>query len=72
MSNVVSLTPRKVEKKELVIPASGLPSEVVAFNYYLQEWATLNGVDINSVNFKYESATISVLLQGMLATKNAR
>ncbi len=68
MSNVISFAAAK-KKKEVVIPVEttqGLPQAVQDLVYDIYQWAHDNGVDTESYNWKWEMATITTVLQGML------
>lgn len=58
MDNVVKFAPRKVEVEE---------DHIASFlTHSLFPWAVERGVDINSMRFKLNAATIMTCLQGML------
>lgn len=68
MSNVISFAAAK-KKKEVVIPVEttkGLPQPVQDLVFDIYQWAHDNGVDTESHSWKWEMATITTVLQGML------
>ena len=72
MSNIVALK-RKVQAPNLIekIPTNNsTPTPVLDMVYDIRVWALEEGIDINTVDFKYEMATIMSVLQGMVF-KNA-
>jgi len=66
MNNIVAFRPKKAPIPEVQLPVNTSPSVVTDMIYYISEWAINNGVDIESINYKYEAATIMTVLQGML------
>lgn len=71
MSNIVSLR-RKASPQTPQIPVISASEE--AQDFILNElymWALEKGIDTETTDFKYESATIMTVLQGMLWKKNS-
>lgn len=68
MSNVVSLASfRKPAPPVMELPNNNPPQEALSFvTDVLYHWALDNNIDIESHDFKFESATILTVLQGML------
>lgn len=63
MDNVVELFSKKIQEEEQADPHA----QVMEFVHeYLIPWALENGLDINSMRFKLNGATIMTCLQGML------
>lgn len=73
MTNVVNIAayrkPTTPQIEELVSSSNDLPSEAIDFVHYLYEWAMLNNVNVQTLDFKYSAATITSVIQGMLATR---
>lgn len=46
------------------------PDPVKDMIYSIQEWALKNDIDIQTLDFKYEAATIMSVLQGMYFKRN--
>lgn len=70
-SNIVSLDDRRKKPVEVpadlpAISASSLPPTLQDFVYSMYQWADASGMDTTTVDFKYQAATITTLLQGML------
>lgn len=66
-SNVVAFQPRKTVDPVIVeLPNNSLPSVVIDFIGEVYAWAQTQGIDTESIDFKYEAATIMTVLQGML------
>lgn len=60
MDNVVELFGKKPQQEEEIDPVLEFVQD------YLIPWAIDNGLDINSMKFKLNGATIMTCLQGML------
>ena len=72
MSNVVAFAARKPKPVVVELPTNKAPDAVMDFiTEDLYNWALSQGIDLESTDFKYESATIMTVLQGMMfrATK---
>jgi hypothetical protein len=67
MSNIVAFKP-KAQPVEIpaVVPNNSTPDSVMDMVYDIQVWAMDNGIDINTLDFKYSAATIMSVLQGMV------
>lgn len=67
MSKVVSLAAyRKAKTPVVELPTNNSPEAMDFIADVLYPWALDNGIDIESTDFKYESATIMTVIQGML------
>ena len=67
MSNVVAFQARKPKPVVVEMPTNTAPQSVMDFiTDDLYHWALSHGIDLESTDFKYESATIMTVLQGMM------
>jgi len=68
MSNVVAFKARKPKPTPIVeMPTNSTPQSVMDFiTDDLYNWALSQGIDIESTDFKFESATVMTVLQGMM------
>ena len=69
---VVAFRPR-LKTKPPVVQLPDVPDNSEAINFissYLYPWALERGVDLNSTDFKYESAVIMTVIQGMTHRAN--
>lgn len=67
MSNVVAFAARKPKPVVVEMPTNSTPQSVMDFiTGDLYNWALSQGIDLESTDFKYESATIMTVLQGMM------
>lgn len=72
MSNVLAFKARKPKPIIVEMPINSTPQPVMDFiTEDLYNWAICQGIDLESTDFKFESATIMTVLQGMMfrATK---
>jgi hypothetical protein len=72
MSNVLAFRPRPKPPTVADLPLVNEPNSI-AIDYitnYLYPWALEQGIDLNSIDFKYDAATIMTVLQGMLHKGN--
>lgn len=65
INNVVNLRVPQRKKPEPPIPSAPLEAQAFVTDI-LYDWAIKNGIDIDTIDFKYECATIMTVLQGML------
>lgn len=71
MSKVVSLAAyRKPAPPVVELPTNRSVEAMEFISEYLYPWALANGVDLEGSDFKYESATIMAVVQGMLFKVN--
>ncbi len=66
MSNVVAFKPRPKPQPMVEIPTNQAPLAVLEMMGTIAQWAADMGVDTDTLDFKFEGATIMTVLQGML------
>ena len=66
MSNIVAFKPKAEAPIEIPVPTNSTPGPVIDMIYDIQIWAQEQGIDITTLDCKYEMATIMSVLQGMV------